>query len=198
MVPRDLNLLIEKYNEQGIYFVKCGQVWWVNNKRFEKICTCSEIIISIKVINNKMYGNDFFNYLYSLNGIKMIADAESYKHAVKVGDNIYNYNSFNFFKMIEKNNEIKLPLKTFAACGNFLCYYNSYLYYFDKTTNEKFNIFKKQWELFAANNLDERLHDVKLLRNLFYIYHEDDSIFTYDPKTDAWAYLFTLKKFQSP
>ncbi len=191
--------LIYAYNENGIYFLFRGTLWWFNGKRVEKWCCCP-YFHEIFVYDNKLYGikwnniyifeNKIFQYSYALLQT-LFKTRDDYIHPSRICFNAQNYYNYSDLGGPFTRNGKPLPNKNNSNFGFKLLYYDGFLYFFSghkNGINEKFDIQKNQWSLFS-NQAIETINDINLMNELFYILFQNGKIGTYNSKTDTWHLL---------
>ncbi len=197
MILKNLMNIISAYNENGIYFLFRGVLWWFNGKRIEKWCYCPDIT-RIFAHNGKLYGiynnlNKFIlknqQFKYYCGSQQKIFGIETYGNPFRIcfddDNNLFEYSLGGFRK-----NGTCLTNKS-RVHGFKLLHYDGFLYYFNRYNNginEKFDIQKNQWSSFNHQTINE-IDDVYLLNDLFYILFKDGKIGTYNSKTDTWQLL---------
>ncbi len=189
--------IINAYNENGIYFLFDSTLWWFNGKRFENWCYCPHIRY-LFVYNSKLYGKATCNKIHILENqqfkyhgsMEDIIKTKNYVNPWSIclddNHNFYFYSrKFGTFK-----NGEPLPNKTHPFAGLKLFYYDGFLYHFGcgggDDANEKFDLQKKQWSVFATYQVICNINDIYLLNDLFYILFTNGKIETYNPKTNMW------------
>ena len=183
MISKNILSIVNKYNENGIYFLFHGFIWWFNGKRKEKWCHSEAE--EIYFYQGKLYDiSDFFTTLNQILNIK-------YEQFSRV---CYDQNGYFYgegllcpFGKCKKNGRVTiLPQKVWLQSGFKMLYYDNFVYYFSNEHNEKFDIQKDIWFDFKNNINYWGISDVGLLNGLFYVLYENGKISIYNPKLNSW------------
>ncbi len=196
MIPMDLLKLIDKYNEDGMFFVYLNTLWWFNGKRFE--LWSSHFPINLKVYrskNKKLYAYNCFDIHFYIHIEKKGYFFKSNKRLkykpdeVSILDGNYYFFKTNLQLLFNNNGEIVKSIPKQFQGGKQIIAYNGMIYCFSHIgyENEKYCPKRNQWFKIARHR-DSILQNIVLFNGLFYAQREY-YLDIYDPELNQWKHL---------
>lgn len=197
MLPRDLLRIVDGYNEhdKGFFFVSSNLVYWFNGKRYEIWCHTN---ISINLVYdrsiNLVYDDGYLKVqdtIYkNLKWQPLIFNAQKSNVRINSVDYTLEYLHVGKFILLDKKLiELKVPDKNYDDFGVFVMVYESILYFFSSTKNEKYDFTLNKWSDFTNPVLKGSIGQCYSLNDLFYIIEDITyNIHIYDPKLDKWSF----------
>ncbi len=202
MLPKDIENIINEYNEIGIFIRYRGQLYWFNGKRFEFWCEHRAKYECFLTYNNNLYYKSYKKiYVYKNKIFKQIKIPQQWNHPLNVfrkrrkliNNNVYRYEE-SIYKMIDTYGNVimTLPGRDDPVFGFELLGYNDCIYSFGSWQNEKF--VNGKWNIIAQYPNHNNDYDVYLFKSKFYAFEQTSmNYYIYDPELDDWKLKIVIK-----
>ncbi len=199
MLPKDVSMIIDHYNEPGVFVIIDNKIQWFNGGRFEYWCNYPKFGRTIATYQNNLYLRIYAGILIYKNGFMPIRINKEWDELRIFGNRKYVQEVFfngcvygldwvscgpNLkFTMFNGKKTIKLPDKpTFSTMKMII--YKTEIFVFGPTQNEKFDVIRNCWFPFAGTP-DIHLNDVYLFKDRLYA-TDYKNLYVYDPVKDYW------------
>ena len=189
MVSRNLQSIIDKYNEIGTIVEHKGSFYWFNGHRYEYWCTKQKNISKYVYYKMHLYVliNDIFHKRTPRKLYQCYYDDKvqllmcSYRSCFYNGM-IYRLNGKHSICRIDKfPSVIKIGQPKPSSCGRFLFGYQNHIYVISNETNEKMNLSTGIWSDFKK--APSSIFDGCFINDKFYCLIANCH---YDPTIDKW------------
>ncbi len=185
MIILYIKQIITNYNEEGFFIAYDQYVYWCNGKRFEKWCQIDSPGCTYKLILNVLMSSSGKAFQHKKWATMSSLDFND----IEIVDNRFICKTNGVGREIQvtliDNTIVTIPCKLFKGHGMIIKAYQSSLYYFGSTNNERFDFRQGKWIEFKSNPRCWPQFQISLFHNLFY-YFCYSKMFVYDPNLDIW------------